>query len=271
MAGEIEWIWQGILWLWEFVIISLIFAIIILIVGYIISKIVKWLVVKVLYRLRFDELFRETGLVETVRSIGFRGLPEILGLLVFWFVFLFFIAIALDFLRFLVIAQFVTLIIEYLPRVFGAVLIALGGLWLGTWLSKRVKEPMEEVDVPMTAETTATIVKWLVIFIAIVMALGLIGIDTSLLVFTFSILIAALGAALAISFGIGGRDVAANVSAYSSVSKMLKVGDEVTIDEYSGIVLLVGRYGTVLKKATGEQVTIPNAMIAKNVIVKKPR
>lgn len=271
MVDFIQWIVEGISWLWEFVIIGLIFAILILITGYIVAKIVKWLVVKVLYRLRFDELFRETGLVETVRSIGFRGLPEILGLLVFWFVFLFFIAMALDYLAFQAVAEFVTLIIEYLPRVFGAVLVALGGLWLGTWLSTRVEKPMKEADVPLTPEMAATLVKWLVIFIAIVMALGLIGVDTTLLVWTFTVLIGALGLAMAISFGIGGRDVAANVSAYASVSKTLKVGDEISVDEHSGIVLLVGRYGTVLKTDTGEQITIPNSMLANSVIVKKSR
>ncbi|MFQ6106297.1 MAG: mechanosensitive ion channel domain-containing protein [Thermoplasmata archaeon] len=271
MVDFIQWLWEGTLWLWEFVIIGLIFAIAILIIGYIVSKVVKWLVVKLLYRLRFDELFRETGLVETVRSVGFRGLPDILGLLVFWFVFLFFIAMALNFLKFDVIAQFVTLIIEYLPRVFGAVLVALGGLWLGTWLSKRIEQPMKEADVPLTAETTATLVKWLVIFIAVVMALGLIGVDTTLLVWTFTVLIGALGLALAISFGIGGKEVAANVSAYASVSKALKVGDQIMVNEHSGVVLLVGRYGTILKTDKGEQVTIPNSILANSIIVKKPR
>lgn len=271
MADIIDWIWSGINWLWEFVVIFLLFAIAIVILGYIVSKIVKWIVVKTLYKLRFDDLFRETGLVETVRSIGFRGLPDILGLLVFWFVFLFFVAMTLEYLEFATIAAFVTLIIEYLPKVFGAVLIALGGLWLGTWLSKRVEMPVKEADVPLTAETTAILVKWLVIFIAVVMALGLIGIDTSLLIWTFIILIGALGLGLAISFGFGGRDVAANVSAYSSVSKTLSVGDDITVGEYSGTVLMVGRFATVLKKASGEQITLPNSMLANTVIVKRPK
>lgn len=266
-----NWMWNGILWLWEFIIIGLLFAIVILIIGYIVSKIVRWVVVKVLYRLRFDELFRETGLVETVRGLGFRGLPDILGLLVFWFVFLFFITMALDFLQFPEIAAFVTLIIEYLPRIFGAVLIGLGGLWLGTWLSGRVEKPMEEADVPLTPETTATLVKWLIIFISVVMALGLLGIDTTLLIWTFIVLIGAIGIALALSFGYGGREVAANISAYASVSKTLRVGDEITVNEYSGTVLLVGRYATVLRTTAGEQISLPNSMLANSVMKKKPR
>ncbi len=272
MADEIiDWIWNGMIWLWEFVVVFLLLAIAIIILGYIVSKIVKWLVVKMLYKLRFDDFFRDTGLVETVRSIGFRGLPDILGLLIFWFVFLFFVAMTLEYLDMPNIAAFVTLIIEYLPKVFGAVLIALGGLWLGTWLSQKVETPMKEADVPLTAETTATLVKWLVIFISAVMALGLIGIDTTLLIYTFIILIGALGLGLAISFGIGGRDVAANVSAYSSVSKTLSIGDEITAGEYSGIVLLVGRYATVLKTASGDQITLPNSMLVNTVITKKAK
>lgn len=272
MVDEIiEWIWNGMIWLWEFVVVFLLLAIAIVILGYIVSKVVKWIVVKTLYKLRFDDFFRDTGLVETVRSIGFRGLPDILGLLVFWFVFLFFVAMTLEYMNLPNIAAFVTLIVEYLPKVFGAVLIALGGLWLGTWLSKRVETPVKEADVPLTAETTATLVRWLVIFIAIVMALGMVGIDTSLLIWTFIILIGALGLGLAISFGIGGRDVAANVSAYSAVSKTLSIGEEITVGEHSGTVLLVGRYATVLKKATGEQVTLPNSMLVNAVIVKRPK
>lgn len=269
MDGIYEWLQNGVVWLWETLIIGLIFAIIILIIGYIVAKIVKWIVVKGLRRVRIDSYFRDTGLLESLRSIGFRGIPEILGLLVFWFIFLFFVAIALTYLQFEQVGAFVTLIIEYLPRILGAVLIVLAGMWLGTWASARVKEPAEEADLPITTETVGSIVKWLVVFIAVVLALGLLGVDTTILVTTFTILIAAIAAALAISFGLGGRETAANVSAYAAVNKMVRVGDDVTIDEHSGTVLLVGRYGLVLKTPTGDRIAIPNSVVMSNVITKK--
>jgi small-conductance mechanosensitive channel len=256
-------------WLWETLIIGLIFAIVILIIGYIVARIVKWLIVKSLKRVKVDDYFRDTGLLESLRGVGFTGIPELIGLLVFWFIFLSFIAIALTYLKFDQIAEFVALINLYLPRVIGAALIMLAGLWFGTWAAGRMKEPAEEADLPITSDTLAAIVKWLVVFIALVLALGLLGVDTTILVTTFTILIAAIAAAIAISFGLGGRDVAANVSAFAAVEKALRIGDEVTIGDHRGTVLLIGRYATTIKDGSGDRVSIPNSVVMENVIVKK--
>jgi len=270
MSEFLEWIWNGMQWLWSTLIIGLIFAIAILIVGYVVAKIVQWALIKALRKVRVDDFFKDTGLMESLRSVGFKGVPDLFGLLVFWFIFLFFVALALTYLRFEQITQFVGLIIEYVPRIIGAAFIVLAGLWLGTWASGRVKEPAEEADLPVTSDTIASLVKWLVVFMAVVLALGLLGIDTTILVTTFTILIAAIAAALAISFGLGGRETAANVSAYAAVSKTVRIGDDATIGEHSGTVLLVGRYATVIKTADGDRVTIPNTVVMASTIVSKP-
>ncbi|MCK4444186.1 MAG: mechanosensitive ion channel, partial [Thermoplasmata archaeon] len=94
-------------------------------------------------------------------------------------------------------------------------------------------------------------------------------IDTTILVTTFTILIAAIGAALAISFGIGGKETAANVSAFTAVEKSLRIGDVVTIGAHSGTVLLIGRYATTIKDEAGDRIAIPNSDVMSTVIVKK--
>ncbi len=269
MVDIIQWLSDGMVWLWENLIIGLILAIIILIVGYVVAKVVKWIVVKGLKRVKVDDFFRDTGLIESLRSVGFTGIPELLGLLVFWFIFLIFVVWALDFLEFQQVGDLAAMIVEYLPRVIGAALIVLAGLWLGTWASTKVREPAEEADLPVTSDTLASIVKWVVVFIAVVLALGLLGVDTTILVTTFVILIGAIGLAIAISFGLGGRETAANVSAFAAVEKAMRIGDEVKIGEHSGTVLLIGRYATVLKNGKGDRVTIPNSVVMESVIVKK--
>jgi small-conductance mechanosensitive channel len=269
MADWMDWLSDGLVWIWESLIIGLILAIVILIIGYIVARIVKWVLVKSMKRVKVDDFFRDTGLLESLRSVGFTGVPELLGLLVFWFIFLVFVALALEQLAFQQVTELVGLIVEYLPRVIGAALIILAGLWLGTWSAGRIKEPAEEVDLPITSDTLGSIVKWVVVFIAVVLALGLLGVDTTILVTTFVILIGAIGLALAISFGMGGRDTAANVSAYAAVEKAIRIGDEVTIGDHSGTVLLIGRYATVLKNGSGDRVTIPNSVVMDNIIVKR--
>lgn len=268
MDGIGEWMWNGMVWLWNNFLFGLLLAIVILIIGYIVAWSVKWVMIKALRKARIDDHFRETGLVESLQGIGFMGIPDLIGLLMFWFIFLFFIATALKFLDFPEVTEFVGVITLYLPRMIGAVIVILGGLWLGTWASSRIKEPAKEVDLPITSETLGSIVKWLVVFIAVVLALGMLGIDTTILVTTFVILIGAIAAALAISFGLGGRETAANVSAFAAVDKILRIGDEVSIGDHTGMVLLVGRYATVLKTPKGDRITIPNKMVMDNVIVK---
>lgn len=269
MADILQILQEGIVWLWTNLIVGLIFAIFILIIGYVVAKVVKWIVIKGLKRVRVDSYFRGTGLLESLRNVGFAGIPEILGLLVFWFIFLFFVALALTYLQFEQVGAFVTLIIEYLPRIMGAVLIVLGGLWMGTWAAARVKEPSEEADLPITTETVGSIVKWVIVFITVVLALGLLGVDTTILVTTFTILIAAIAVALAISFGLGGKETAANISAYAAVKTLIRVGDAVSIDKHEGTVLLVGRYAAVIKTERGDRISIPNTTVMNSEIIKR--
>jgi small-conductance mechanosensitive channel len=256
-------------WLWETLIIGLIYAIVILIVGYIVAKVVKWLIVKALKRVKVDDFFRETGLLESLRGVGFTGVPDLLGLLVFWFIFMIFVAMALEQLGFDQVSALATLIVEYLPKIIGAALIILAGLWLGTWASSRVKEPAEEADLPVTSDTLGSLIKWVVVFIAVVLALGLLGVDTTILVTMFTILLGAIGLAIAISFGLGGKGVAANVSAYAAIEKAVRIGDEVTIGDHSGTVLLIGRYAITLKDGKGDRVSIPNSTVMEHTIVKR--
>ena len=256
-------------WLWNNFLVGLIFAILILIVGYIVAKLVKWALVRTLKQVKVDSFFRDTGLIESLRSVGFTGIPDLIGLLVFWFIFVFFIAMALMQLQFTQLGAFMEEIILYLPKVIGAAVILLAGLWFGTWAAGRMKEPAEEADLPITSDTLGSIVKWVVVFITIVLALELLGVDTTILVMTFVILIGAIALALAISFGMGGKETAANVSAYAAVEKSMRIGDEVTIGEHAGTVLLIGRYALVIKDNRGDRVTIPNSVVMDQVIVKK--
>ena len=269
MADWTQWLSDGLTWIWESLIIGLILAIVILIIGYIVAKLVKWALVRTLKQVKVDSFFRDTGLIESLRSVGFTGIPDIIGLLVFWFIFVFFIAMALMRLEFTQLSEFMEEIILYLPKVIGAAVILLAALWFGTWAAGRMKEPAEEADLPITSDTLGSIVKWVVVFIAIVLALELLGVDTTILVMTFVILIGAIALALAISFGMGGKETAANVSAYAAVEKSIRIGDEVSIGEHKGTVLLIGRYATVIKNGKGDRVTIPNSVVMDTVIVKK--
>lgn len=269
LTDWVQWIWNGLNWLWLNVIIGLILAIVILIVGYIVSKAVKWIVIKSLKKVRIDKIFEGTGLRESMWNLGFRSIADLFGLLVFWFVFLFFIAMSLSFLHFPEIAAFVTLILEYLPKIFGAVIIGIVGVWVGTWLGDRIKKPAKEANLPITVDTIAALVKWLIIFMAAVIALSLLGIDTTILVTTFVILIAAVGLAVAISFGLGGRDTAANLSAYAVTTRTLSVGDEIEVNEYKGRILDMTAHGITLETARKESVVIPNSVLVTSVIIKK--
>ncbi len=51
---------------------------------------------------------------------------------------------------------------------------------------------------------------------------------------------------------------------------ILGVGDEVTFCGYSQMVLVVERYGTTKRTGKGERISIPNAVVVRNVTVKTP-
>ncbi len=70
----------------------------------------------------------------------------------------------------------------------------------------------------------------------------------------------------ALAFGLGGRDIARNVSAGRYVGSAYRVGDSIQVAGVSGTISRLESAATVLETDGGEQVRVPNQLMLDSIV-----
>lgn len=186
-------------------------AIVILIIGWIIAKIIKMLVVRVLKLFRFDYLTEKSGIEKFLKDGGVKLTSvEILGALVYWLIMLIVLLAAFNSLGLSVASDLFRQIILYIPNVFVAVAILIIGLFLANFVSEILLTYLKNVGV-QKSEVMSQISYYAVVIFAVLIALDQLNIGTDIINSAFKYIIGGACLALALAFGLGGREWAANV------------------------------------------------------------
>jgi hypothetical protein len=186
---------------------SLLGALVILLIGYIVAKIVGNLLARVLDRAGLDRatLSGQTG--EWVRKVTSR--PSVLvGKLAFWAIFLGAVSLAATALGIEALTAFVASVYAYLPNVIAAVLIFLVAGAIAAGVATLATKFMG--DTP-TGRVVSTVAPILVMTIATFMILNQLKIAEDIVVITYAALLGSIALAAALAFGLGGREVAADM------------------------------------------------------------
>jgi len=139
-----------------------------------------------------------------------RTPSDMLGLVASAVVVLLFLRQALSTMHLEALASMLDGLIAYLPSVAVAGVVLVAGLWAGRWASSRIDE--------MTAKSSDPLVRGLgrvahvgVVLFASLVSLQQLGVGRELISLAFGLLLGAICLALALAFGLGGRDVASRI------------------------------------------------------------
>jgi hypothetical protein len=186
-------------------------AIVILIIGWIIAKIIKTLIVRVLKLLRLEYLTEKSGIDKFLKDGGVKLTSvEILGSLVYWLIMLIVLLAAFNSLGLSVASDLFRQIILYIPNVFVAVAILIIGLFLANFISEILLTYLKNVGV-QKSEVMSQISYYAVIIFAVLIALDQLNIGTDIINSAFKYIIGGACLALALAFGLGGREWAAHM------------------------------------------------------------
>ncbi len=184
---------------------QLIGALVILIVGYIIAKALQAIVGRVLQAVGFDSWMERGGIKQFFDRAQTNQTPHsILGLLVFWFVFIIAITMAADALGIPQVSAVLAQLIAYIPSIIAAILILILAALLANFLAGIVRGATG-------SDLLSSIARYAVIVYAAFAALTQLGIAVQLTANTFLIVLGAVALAAALAFGIGGREVARDI------------------------------------------------------------
>ncbi|MDQ5829799.1 MAG: mechanosensitive ion channel [Actinomycetota bacterium] len=198
---------------------QLIGAIIILVMGYIVARILKAVVSRILQGIGFDGWMERGGIKQFLDRAQTRETPAtVLGTLVFWFVFIIAITMAADALGIQQVSQVLAQLIAYIPSIIAAILILVLAALLANFLASIVRGATG-------SDLLSNIARYAIIIYAAFAAITELGIAVQLTAPTFLIILGAVALAAAIAFGWGGRDVAKDL-----IESYYDRRDEVTSD-----------------------------------------
>jgi hypothetical protein len=188
---------------------ELIGAIIIFVVGWIIARFVKIGVEKLLKLVRFDKGTEKTGVREFLKKGDIVKAPsEIIGSLVYWFIMILVIIASMDALGLPIVSGLLDSIFLYIPNVVAAIIVLLLGFLMGNLLSAVVRTAASNAGLK-NAEGLGKLALYAIVFFSGAIALIQLGIGEDIVVSAFGLVFGAAALALALAFGLGGRDVAA--------------------------------------------------------------
>jgi len=188
---------------------KLLVGMLILLVGIVIARVIRGLAARFFLAIRLDRLSSRLGITSLLARGDVRHtMAEILATTLYWLVLIFSLEILGLALGLDEMAHFFGQIIAYIPRALIALAIILAGIIIGSVIGGAVRVAGANAGL-RAAELVGSIMKYLISFFALVMALEQLQIATPLLVSTLQIMTAAVGLAFALAFGLGCRDLAA--------------------------------------------------------------
>lgn len=183
-------------------------GILVLLVGFLIARLIRALAFRVFIAVRLDRLSDRLG----VNAFLARGdarytVAGVFATLVYWFVLLFSLEILSKVLGLEGVSAFLAQVVGYLPRLALALAITVVGIVVASFFGGAIQVAAANAGFPAPGPLGRA-VKYLVAFFALVMALEQAQIGTRFLTTTLEIVIASLGLALALAFGLGCKDLA---------------------------------------------------------------
>jgi len=188
---------------------TLLGALVILIVGWIVAKVIRWIVDGVLKAVRFDTLADKAGISAILKKGDLKiSAREVVSNLVYWLVIIMVLVMVVNALGLPKASDVLTSLFAYVPKVIASLLVLVVAMFLASFVSGIVQTAAGNANMPRP-EVFAGVSRWAIIIFAATIALGELGIATLLVTATFNIILAGVCFALAIAFGLGGKDTAA--------------------------------------------------------------
>jgi uncharacterized oligopeptide transporter (OPT) family protein len=185
-------------------------AMVILIAGYLLAKVIEKITERVLRRIRLNHLLERGGVTQAVERSGTHVNPtRVLANLVFWLVMFTVILLAAKAIGLESLAIVVSKLVSYIPSVIAAIVIILIGIVLGGFVGGLIQASAGALR---GGRALSRVGRGSVILLAVFMALQELGIATDIVTTAFAILFGAVALAMALSFGLGNRDLAGEVT-----------------------------------------------------------
>jgi hypothetical protein len=188
---------------------KLLLAIVVLVIGWLLAKLVRFIVERGLRAVNFSVLTERAGTDNFLQQAGMRGdTTTLFGLFSFWMVILATLIIAFNGLGLTYITDLLGRLVVYAPKFLIAMLVVVFGSYCARFVGNAVHQYCVDAAIP-DADLLSRIARYIIMTFVVMIALSQVEIGGDIVQRTFLIILAGLVLAIALAFGLGGKGWAA--------------------------------------------------------------
>ena len=186
-------------------------AIVVVVAGWLIAKAVRFAVVKALRALNFHVLTERAGVDGILQQGGSEtDSTDVFGLVLHWVVILAALIIAFNGLGLTQVTDLLTRVLLFLPKLLLGLLVIIVGSYFARFVGNVVQTYLQNAGIS-DGELLGRIARYAIVVFMVLLAVDHIEVGAGLVQDTFLILLAGVVFALALAFGLGGRESAARL------------------------------------------------------------
>lgn len=191
---------------------ALIGALLIILIGWFIAGFIAGLIERGLKAVGLEAAVERSGIGNFIRQSGTRLTTSgVIAVLIKYSIFLIFVQAAANVIGIPQLTEIINRIILFIPSVIVAMAIIVIGSFIAQFLAGLVRSSVSELGVG-NPNLLATLTQYVVIGFAVIAAIDQLGIAATLVNTLLIGLIGAVALAVGLAFGLGGREVAAEIT-----------------------------------------------------------
>ena len=239
-------------------------GLVVVVLGIVLAKLAEKAIRTAFDKLRLDDLLERVGLKDILGRLGLRQPPgQVLARLVYWMLVLLFVQSAAQAVGMDVIAEAIAAFFSYTPNIVAAALVLMIGMMISRFVGDAITRAAADSGVEF-APTLGRAASTLIFFVVAVMAVSQLRIDTQLVKSVVLVMLGGMAVALALSFGLGTRDVTRNIVAGYYIRKQFRIGESVSVAGESGTLAGISSLQTLIER-DGEVAAVPNKVFLEEV------
>ena len=186
-------------------------ALIVLIAGWLIAKAIRFAIARALRAVNFHVVTDRAGIDGFLRDGGIgMDTTDILAMLVYWIVILAALIIGFNLLGLTYITDLLSRVLLFVPKVLVAALILAFGAYFAKFVGHSISAYLRNIHI-QDAELLGNLARYAILTFVVLIALDQVNVGGDIVRQTFLIVLAGLVFALALAFGLGGREWAAEL------------------------------------------------------------
>ncbi|HEY0514587.1 MAG TPA: hypothetical protein VGH73_21980 [Thermoanaerobaculia bacterium] len=189
----------------------LVVAIIVFLVGWLLAKLVRFTVSKALRAVNFNVLTERAGMDGFLRNGGIDAdTTDLLALLCYWLVILAALIIGFNSLGLVYITDLLSKVVLFVPKLMVALVILAFGAYFARVIGNSVSAYGRNIHL-QDADLLGSIARYALLTFVVLIALDQVNVGGDIVRQTFLIILAGVVFAIALAFGLGGKDWAAEL------------------------------------------------------------